>query len=78
MCYISGMTRAEQAWIAAWRRAGPALERIRREELRRLDHRTVIASFDDAFLAINRHPRPDTTSGLVEQQRLFARLRPSP
>ena len=30
-------TEEEKAWIAAWRRAGPELERIRREELRRLD-----------------------------------------
>lgn len=30
-------TELEKQWIAAWRRAGPELERIRREELRQLD-----------------------------------------
>jgi len=30
-------TEIEKQWIAAWRRAGPELERIRNEELRSLD-----------------------------------------
>lgn len=68
----------EQAWLAAWRRAGPAMELLRRDALRRLDHREVIAAFDDAFLSALRSIPPRTTSGLVEQQRRFARLRPSP
>ncbi len=69
------MTAAEQLWLAAWRRAGPALEQIRREELRRLDHRTVIAAFDDAFEVALRTVVVPATSGLVTQQHRFARLR---
>jgi hypothetical protein len=65
----------EQLWIAAWRRAGPALERVRRDELRRLDHRPMIAAFDDALEAVIRAFPPSATSGLVTQQQLFARLR---
>jgi len=72
------MTSAEQLWLAAWRRAGPALEQIRRDELRRLDHRLLIAAFDDAFEAAVRVARPPGLSGLVAQQRRFARLRPTP
>jgi len=30
-------TEIEKQWIAAWRRAGPELERIRRAELQALD-----------------------------------------
>lgn len=30
-------TEAEKQWMAAWRRAGPELDRIRRDELRALD-----------------------------------------
>lgn len=30
-------TDVEKQWMAAWRRAGPELERIRREELQQLD-----------------------------------------
>jgi hypothetical protein len=30
-------TEHQQQWIAAWRRAGPELQRIGNEELRRLD-----------------------------------------
>ena len=40
------MTNSERSWLEAWRRAGPALERIRCEELRRLDHREMIAAFE--------------------------------
>jgi hypothetical protein len=71
------MTSAEQLWIAAWRRAGPALEQIRREELRRVDHRTVIEQFDDAFDVALRTAVVPSTSGLVAQQQHFARLRPA-
>lgn len=71
------MTSAEQLWLAAWRRAGPALEQIRRDELRQLDHRLLIAAFDDAFEAALRVSPPPDASGLVAQQRRFARLRPA-
>ena len=72
------MTTDEQLWLAAWRRAGPALERLRRDELRRLDHRLVIAAFDDALDVALRTSAVTTTSGLVTQQRRFAQLRPPP
>lgn len=72
------MTSMEQVWLAAWRRAGPAMDRLRREALRGLDHREVIAAFDDAFVGVLRDTPPRTTSGLVEQQRHFARLRRMP
>jgi len=64
-----------RAWVETWKRAGPVLERIRREELRDFryeDHPEVI----DALLEIGcRRAVPRPTSGLVEQQRLFAKAR---
>lgn len=64
-----------RAWVAAWQRAGPLLERIRREELRAFKHEEQ-ADLIDALLQIGcdvRCERP--TSGLVEQQRIFSKAR---
>lgn len=63
-------------WAQTWDSAGKALDELRRKELAAMtddEARRVIADlFNDA-------PMPDlpvrTTSGLVEQQRLFALLR---
>jgi hypothetical protein len=57
-------------WVATWRRAGSALEQIRRAELRALDGRRAIA----LLCGSSPSPRPlRPTSGLVEQQRWFQR-----
>ena len=65
-----------ERWAATWESAGEALAALRARELAAMtddDARRAIADlFDDASW-------PDApvrvTSGLVEQQRLFARLR---
>lgn len=63
-----------RAWVAAWRDAGPRLEAIRRQELRALDSFTAI-SWLCGPADYHEGPRaPKPTSGLIEQQRLFARL----
>ena len=63
-------------WAETWERAGRELARIRRRELEAMtddDDRRAIA---DLFsMAVPDDLPPRTTSGLVEQQRLFARLR---
>ena len=61
-------------WVAAWQSAGPELDRIRREELRAMDVFKAIAALcaDYDYTIAPRAPKP--TSGLVEQQRWFARL----
>jgi len=58
-------------WVQAWNQAGPELERLRREELRRLDPQRAIALLCGPadYRVPPRAPRP--TSGLVEQQRWF-------
>jgi hypothetical protein len=63
-------------WVAAWKRAAPELERMRREELRRLDAYQAIALLCGPadYTVEPRAPKP--TSGLVEQQRFFQKIRP--
>ncbi len=60
-------------WVQVWKEAGPRLERVRREELRRLDPQRAVALLcgEADYTKPPRAPRP--TSGLVEQQRWFRR-----
>jgi hypothetical protein len=62
-------------WVEAWNRAGLALERLRRQDLRRLDgFRAVAALCGPAnYRVAPRVPKP--SSGLIEQQRWFMRAR---
>ena len=60
-------------WVETWQRAAVELERIRRNEIRSLDTREAIRQVF-AGLNLDFEPAPPT-SGLVEQQAWFARLR---
>ena len=51
-------------------------EQLRAQVSRNSDTAKAIEQLSDAFESARRHCPPATTSGLVEQQRLFARLRP--
>lgn len=62
-------------WVQTWREAGKALARVKRDELERIDTVTAVSQLADAFNAAMRSTPGRTTSGLVEQQRLFGRLR---
>ncbi len=61
-------------WVKVWQQAGPRLERVRREELRRLDPQRAVALLcgEADYTVPPRAPRP--TSGLVEQQRWFMKM----
>jgi len=60
-------------WVETWRRAGVELEALRRSELARIDTREAVRQlFVGDCPAL---PPPLPTSGLVEQQAWFARLR---
>jgi hypothetical protein len=61
-------------WLAGWQTAGPVLERLRAEAIRNSDTATAIEQLSDTFESALRHYQPPATSGLVEQQRIFARL----
>jgi hypothetical protein len=60
-------------WVETWKRAGPELEAIREREIREADNVQVVAILRGAInLATQLPVRP--SSGLVEMQRLFAKL----
>lgn len=79
MTTIPQMSDGEQVqarkWVDAWRRAGPELERMRREDIRRADTACSIPAFDGLFELAVRECPPKPTSGLVEQQNCFRRVR---
>ena len=65
-------------WVETWTRAGPELDAIRRRELEALsddDIRQIVQNLMSVPLPPDLPMRLD--SGLVEQQRWFARLRES-
>lgn len=61
-------------FVETWKRTGPELERIRREELRALDTRKEVAGMDALVDIALRHGRPRESSGLVEMQKWFVEL----
>lgn len=60
-------------WVETWKRAAPELESIRRAELQALDTREAIGQIFGSYV-YKGEPAP-TTSGLVEQQAWFMRVR---
>ena len=62
-------------WVACWRAAAPILEKLRKDAIRNCDTAQAIEQLSDAFESALLHYPPKNTSGLVEQQLLFARCR---
>lgn len=62
--------------VARRRQAGAALARVRRDELRRLTDAEALVAADELLDLIRLLPPPTELSGLIEQQRLFARAHP--
>ncbi len=73
------MTEQEKlrAWVSAWAVAGPELEQIRAAEGATTSLAIVIEQLEDAFQAAMRHAGPNLSSGLVEQQAWFMKVRQS-
>lgn len=70
------MTREEASrYVEHWKRVGPLLEGIRREELRRFSHADNAQAIDDLLAAGLLHAQPRATSGLIEMQRIFSKAR---
>ena len=67
---------AMKQWAENWRRVGPILEEIRHAELCRMTDQEAAEAIgilsEFALSCPNQQPR--TTSGFVEQQRLFMKL----
>jgi hypothetical protein len=62
-------------WITGWQAAAPVLEKLLIEVIRNSDTAKAIEQLSDAFDSALLHYPPSKTSGLVEQQRFFARCR---
>ena len=73
------MTKEEKAnikkWVETWKSAGPVLEKIKREELLNFDYSKNRHIIDEMLQWACDHAEPRQTSGLVEQQRLFKKLK---
>ena len=63
------------AVVALWRKAGPALAQVHRDELRQLTDAEALTAAEELLDLMWLLPPPPGESGLVEQQRLFARAR---
>ncbi|MCE3002127.1 MAG: hypothetical protein ACK59M_14150 [Pseudomonadota bacterium] len=69
------MNRELAAFVDAWRVAGPALEALRDRELLETPLPKAMAQLEGMFVsAIHLEPL-EPTSGLVEMQAIFARMR---
>ena len=66
---------AIRRWVETWRRAGPALEAVRLRELREDDYEANLPTLDAMLTWACEHAEPRATSGLVEQQRWFMKIR---
>jgi len=63
-------------YVKRWQRVGPLLRRIRIQEMRAADYAKDWRVIDSLYeIAAHHRGVPRTTSGLVEQQRLFAKAR---
>jgi hypothetical protein len=62
-------------WVAHWQSAGPELEAIRRKEIREAGNLKILEILEPAFNHAVRSQPPRLSSGMVEMQASFARLR---
>ncbi len=63
-------------WVETWKKYGPELEAIRQQEVRDADNALSLAQLGRAFDYATRSRPPGESSGMIEMQRLFAKLRP--
>ncbi len=70
---------AASSWLKQWQAAGPALEEVRRRELRELRDEEALAAAEALLSLAASSPLPEErlrSSGLVAQQALLHRRRP--
>ena len=66
-----------QQWIESWKRASDALKAIKRHELRNYDYAKNQVIVDGMLQWAFEHRKARLNSGLVEQQRLFMKMKSS-
>lgn len=62
-------------WVETWKRAGRALDEVKRRELRAYNYSKNQAMIDEMLQWAVEHQKVRLTTGLVEQQRLFMKMR---
>jgi len=62
-------------WVETWKRAGVALQEVKREELRSFDYSKNQPRIDEMLQWAADHQIPRLSCGLIEQQRLFLKMR---
>ena len=71
------MTEQEmmKKWVETWKTTGPILKKMRRADRRKLDILKTIEALTFSADFSQEPFRPQPTSGLIEQQRLFMKWR---
>jgi hypothetical protein len=64
-----------QHWVDNWQQAGKALKAIKRQELQQYDYAKNLPLIDRMLQWAYEHRTERLTSGLVDQQQWFMRLR---
>ncbi len=64
-----------EAWVNNWKSLGPILEQLKVEEFRSSSIAECLLSLNDVTDASLRSNPPKPYSGIIEMQRLFAKLR---
>jgi len=64
-------------WVDTWRRAGPELDEVRRREIESADTQEAVRQLFGTGGDPIDIPSPSATSGLVDQQAWFAKIRVS-
>ena len=67
--------RDTEQWVRTWQAAGPLLAEIERRELAQMTYEERQLAIEDVLSIVPIDSQVPTTSGLVEQQRWFAKLR---
>jgi len=62
-------------WVETWKSAGPELEAVRRKEIEKINVLESLAALEGAFNYATRTLPPRDSSGLVEMQKWFSKLR---
>ena len=61
-------------YIASWKRAAPILSAFRKNAIEEADTQEFVEAMDGMLENVFRENRPRLTTGLIEQQRWFAKL----
>lgn len=67
--------RDTEKWVRTWQTTGPLLAEIERRELEQMTEEEWQQAVEDVLSVLPPDTEAPTTSGLVQQQKWFAKLR---